>query len=71
MACVFDVPEEHMEGVKEVCESEDWLEVCTELPTLKVRRPTLRGLTGEGPSLRKPAFLGCSSWRAWCPCWCK
>lgn len=36
MACVFDVPEEHMEGVKHVCENEDWLDICTELPPLKV-----------------------------------
>lgn len=37
MSVVFDVPEEHMEGVKEVCDTEDWLDVCTELPPLKVK----------------------------------
>ena len=36
LSCVFDVPEEHMEGVRHVCENEDWLDICTELPTLKV-----------------------------------
>ncbi|CAN0165128.1 unnamed protein product [Pylaiella littoralis] len=50
LACVFDVPEEHMEGVRHVCESEDWLDICTELPTLKRRadeyQRTMRGGRG-------------------------
>lgn len=41
LACVFDVPEEYMEAVRQVCDMEDWLDICTELPTLKVSiRPT-------------------------------
>lgn len=36
MSVVFDLPEEHMESVREVCEREDWLDICTELPPLKV-----------------------------------
>ena len=36
MSCVFDVAEDHMDEVREVCEAEDWIEVCTELPPLKV-----------------------------------
>lgn len=37
MCCVFDLPEEHMETVRELCEHEEWLEVCKELPPLQVR----------------------------------
>ncbi|CAM9988704.1 unnamed protein product [Ectocarpus sp. 4 AP-2014] len=50
LACVFDVPEEHMEGVRDVCEREDWLDICTELPPLKRRadeyQRTMRGGRG-------------------------
>ncbi|CAM9259489.1 unnamed protein product [Ascophyllum nodosum] len=52
MSCVFDVAEDHMDEVREVCEAEDWIEVCTELPPLKRRadeyQKTMRGGRGGG-----------------------
>lgn len=44
MSCVFDMPEEHMDAIQGVCEDEACLEVCNELPALKVSMGEVEGM---------------------------